>query len=754
MAKGVPIVRLFGTLEGGRAFVVEDDRFRPYFFVPEEHRASIPARRGVRIEETDLHDLGGRRVVRVATEAPGDVPPLRGAIESAGGEALEADIRFAYRYLIDHGLRSSVSITGDPEPLGPALLRFANPELAPSTFRPSLRVLSLDIETSPDAARIYSIALVGDDVEEVHWVGDRAVAGATTHADERSLLRSLAARVRELDPDVLTGWNVVDFDLRVLDARARALGLTVHWGRTKGEILIRRDPGFARTGRADIPGRQVLDGIALVRDAFIQLDDYRLDTAARALLGRGKRIDAAAEDRAEEITRLHREDPEELVAYNLEDARLVLEMIRQEGLVDLAVERSLLTGMQLDRVGASIASFDLLYLPELRARGIVAPSVQADRKVARVTGGAVLEPCPGLYRDVAVFDFRSLYPSLMRTFQLDPLAHSRPGDAPIEAPNGALFARGGAILPEVLARLLEHRAAARERGDRHADLAIKILMNSLFGVLGAAACRFFDADVANAITGFGQQVLGWTRDELEEEGYRVLYGDTDSVFVELHEGEGGDPGPAAATLRDRIQSRIEERIRERYRIEPRLELELERVYARFLLPRVRGGTSGSKKRYAGLVEGNVDVVGLEAVRRDWPKIAGRLQRGMLARAFTDQPVGPFVRDLVERVRAGELDEELVIRKGIRKGALDRYTSTTPPHVRAARKGGPAVGNVVRYVITRVGPEPVLSGESLPAEIDREHYVQKVMRPIADAILPHLDLGFDEVIGEPSQLNLL
>jgi DNA polymerase-2 len=355
---------------------------------------------------------------------------------------------------------------------------------------------------------------------------------------------------------------------------------------------------------------------------------------------------------------------------------------------------------------------------------------------------------------VAVFDFRSLYPSLMRTFQIDPLAHSRPGDAPIEAPNGALFARGEAILPEILARLLDHRAAARARGDRHADLAIKILMNSLFGVLGAAACRFFDADVANAITGFGQQVLGWTRDELEKEGYRVLYGDTDSVFVELPEGAEGGPAASAPALRDRIQGRIEERIRERYRIEPRLELELERVYERFLLPRVRGGTSGSKKRYAGLVEGNVDVVGLEAVRRDWPKIAGRLQRGMLARAFTDQPVAPFVRDLVERVRAGDLDEELVIRKGIRKGALERYTSTTPPHVRAARKAGPVVGNVVRYVITRTGPEPVLSGEPLPAEIDREHYVQKVMRPIADAILPHLDLGFDEVIGEPSQLNLL
>ena len=103
-----------------------------------------------------------------------------------------------------------------------------------------------------------------------------------------------------------------------------------------------------------------------------------------------------------------------------------------------------------------------------------------------------------------------------------------------------------------------------------------------------------------------------------------------------------------------------------------------------------------------------------AIRRDWPAIVGRLQRGILARVFTDRPVEPFVRDLVARLRAGELDSELVIRKGIRKGALERYTATTPPHIRAARKAGRPVGRVVRYVITRTGPEPLLPGKPLPA----------------------------------------
>ena len=109
------------------------------------------------------------------------------------------------------------------------------------------------------------------------------------------------------------------------------------------------------------------------------------------------------------------------MAYNREDARLVLDILDHEGLLDLTVERSLLTGMQLDRVGASIASFDLVYLPELRRTRLRGP----ERGVGAhphgpVQGGAVLASRPGIFRQVAVFDFKSLYPSLIRTFQLDP----------------------------------------------------------------------------------------------------------------------------------------------------------------------------------------------------------------------------------------------------------------------------------------------------------------------------------------------
>jgi DNA polymerase-2 len=767
-----PVVQLFGRLEGGPPFLIEDDRFRPYFYVRTRDATAVAREPGVTVQVQGLRDLSGGAVARVSVGSPRDVPALRDRLAARGTTSFEADIRFPYRYLIDHGLRAGVTIEGSPDggppPRGaaPGLVVFRNPTLAAAACRPTLRALSIDIETAPDASLVFSVAMVHGDGEEVHVLARREVSGAHAHADEATLLAAVCDRIRTLDPDLIVGWNVVDFDLRVLARRCAARKVPCAIGRVAGEVRFAEDRTFTRQGRADVLGRMVLDGASLVRDA-VRLEDYRLDTVARALLGRGKLLDPDVPDAAREIARLFRHDPAALVAYNLEDARLVRDILAREGLIDLTIERSLLTGMQLDRVGASIASFDLVYLPELRRRGVVAPNVETDRGDVIVQGGAVLDSVPGVFRNVAVFDFKSLYPSLIRTFNLDPLAHARarhagaeaeanPGDTDaIEAPNGARFARDDAILPGVIERFMQRREAAKARGDRHADQAIKIMMNALFGVLGSPACRFFDPEIANAITGFGQQILGWTRDAFEDEGFAVLYGDTDSVFVKLsHEEPGEEALSEAEALRERVERRIVERIRETYGVEPRLTLELEHVLERFFMPRVRGGSGGSKKRYAGWVDGGLVVVGLESVRRDWPAVARRLQEGVLTRLFRDEEVMPFVSEVVARVRTGALDGELVYAKRIRKGALDRYTAATPPHVAAARKAGAAARGVIRYVITRGGPEPVLPGTPLPEGIDREHYVERVLRPVAEAILLEIGGDFDEATGAPRQLSLL
>ena len=219
-----------------------------------------------------------------------------------------------------------------------------------------------------------------------------------------------------------------------------------------------------------------------------------------------------------------------------------IEIIDRLNVVRLAFARSQLAGMTPDRVAASIASFDFLYLTELEKRRIVAPTVRSgdssDHDAQQ--GGHVLEPVAGLHRDVWVFDFKSLYPSIIRTFNIDPLtyvADPSPDEDLIRTPGGA-FRREPAILPRMLDALFPRREAAKRIGDDVASNAIKILMNSFYGVLGTPACRFYNPALANSITGTGREILLWSKRWFETAGFKVLYGDTDSLFVC---SPGGDP---------------------------------------------------------------------------------------------------------------------------------------------------------------------------------------------------------------------
>ena len=766
-------MHLHAVLEGGEPALVVDDRLPPYFYVRAADRDALrQAAPAARVADTPLATFLDEPVLRVEVDLPGDVPPLRARLAAAGVESFEADVRFAYRYLIDHRIRGAFAVDG-PFERRPGVGRvYRNPRIEPADFVPRLRVLSFDVETSLDGRSLYSIAVAGHGGERV-WLVRPGIEGAlpglhegatgTLVPSERACVEGFLGHLRTVDPDVLTGWNVGDFDIPVLQRVARRARLRLALGRTDEEAEVRRDLGFTRDPRVILSGRQVLDGLALLRSAFVKLDDYRLDTAAQAILGKGKLF--AAEHRGREIEAAWRDDPARLAAYNLNDARLVLEILDRTGLVELTVRRSLLTGMQLDRVGAQIAAVDSLYLAELRERRRVAPSVHVDDAQGTViAGGLVLDSVPGLYRNILVFDFKSLYPSLIRTFNIDPLTHVLPAretpDLPlVRTPSGAKFrADEPGILPELVARLWEERAKARKEGDAVGAQATKILMNSLFGVLGASACRLFSPAVANAITIAGQHVIRLAAAAVEQAGHRVIYGDTDSLFVDAGEPDPAQAAKRADSLRETIGAHVADALRAEFGVRSWLELEFEKVYARFWMPEVRGGASGSKKRYAGLVAGpageTLELVGLEAVRRDWSAVARRFQRELLQLAFHDQPVDEFIRSFVADLRAGRFDDQLVYRKAIRK-PLESYTRTTPPHVKAARKQAGGPGRIVAYIVTTAGPEA--AGETT-APPDYDHYVTQQLRPIADALLHFLGASdFDTIAGirrpEGRQLGL-
>jgi DNA polymerase-2 len=409
-------------------------------------------------------------------------------------------------------------------------------------------------------------------------------------------------------------------------------------------------------------------------------------------------------------------------------------------------------------VAASIASFDFVYLSELERRGVVAPTVRSSDSAVHAAqqGGHVLESASGLHRNVWVFDFKSLYPSLIRTFNIDPLSYvadPAAGADLIRTPGGA-FQRAPAILPGLLDELFPRREAAQQAGDQVAANAIKILMNSFYGVLGTPACRFYNPALANSITGLGKEILLWAKQWFEGRGFRVLYGDTDSLFVAsaiLDEDQARERGAAlAATLNGELGRHIQDR----WQLVSRLSLKFEKLYLRLLLPRARNSERGASKRYAGLRQGkdgapNVEFVGMEAVRSDWTALAKQVQRELYQRLFTDQPVDAYLIDVVQRVRSGALDAALVYRKNLRKRTQE-YTATTPPHVAAARKSAQPAGRSISYVMTVAGPEPM---DSIRHPLDRDHYVAKQVKPVAEPVLAALGLDFDVLIGDGRQLQM-
>jgi DNA polymerase-2 len=791
---GRAVVHLFGRLETGDSFLIRDSRLTPYFFIRASDAAVARELGAVHQQAVDLETMRGEPVVRVEIPTPPDTTPLRENLHGRGVRTHEADVRFAIRYLIDRGIRGALAIDEASAEVTPRDARstpavdriFQNPEVHPTDWRPDaglLKVLSLDIETDPRGRTVYSAALSGAGADEVHLAAEegrvsRALATSPANGrvlawgNEKRLLAKLLERLREIDFDILTGWNVIDFDLAVLVAAARRLGIAFEIGRLPGAARVTRDTSFWGRSRAEIAGRVVLDGIDLLKGAFVKLEDYRLDTAARALLGEGKvELDPAegtgsGRDRAEAIERAFRDDLPRFIEYNRADALLVLRILEKARLIELVVERSLLTGMPPDRVGGSIASFDFLYLHQLRRRGRVAPSLAARNDEGEPTaGGAVLEPAPGLHENVLAFDFKSLYPSLIRTFNIDPLghvAHPTEADDLIRAPNGACFRRGPAILPELLRDLFPRREKAKREGNAIAAHALKILMNSFYGVLATPACRFHSGPVANAITHFGQWVLHWGRDRMERRGLRVLYGDTDSLFVLSGIGGSGGGEEArrlGAELCREINAELAATVRSTWGVESHLELEFEVLFLKLFLPAMRRGGTGARKRYAGLVkragEGEGEeilFVGMEVVRRDWTELSKRFQRGLFERLFrgtSSETVAAYLRDFVRDLRDGRHDPLLVYRKALRK-KLSEYTATTPPHVKAARQMEGRVRGLIEYVMTTGGPEPAAMRRS---RIDYEHYVQKQIRPIAEQVLPHLGIDFANALGEETQGRL-
>ncbi|MDR2303891.1 MAG: DNA polymerase II [Treponema sp.] len=859
---------ILGRLADGHSFAVSVSRWRPYIHIYESdrERVSVLLRQfHFRYQDSDLEDFFGKEtLLRLEFALHAERSRAAKLIGEAGIPSPDGDAKPQDLYLSERHIRGPVEIRGESRPGRRIDFVFADPELStiPADFGTRfwpLRIASIDIETDTGTNAVRAVGIVwtdsllrpagtrggtaGTEGRLVRVVSPASRAyrenskGPVFHPDERSLLAAFLDDIRSIDPDVLTGWNFLEFDYRILSERCISLALPFTLGRSLEEAKYfagdKQGTAFSwRRGRSSaalVPGRQVIDALRVLRAGGRDmlggsdsgegtLADFSLETVARSALGEGKvRIDKNAcfaagepnaprretagfekeptgfpdkptifsngEEKIAALDRLYVEDPERFGEYCLRDAELVTGILEKTGLFRLTAERAVLTGVSLDKAWTSVVSFERIYGMELRKAGIAPPPDDPGRKVSGAAGGTVLDPAPGLFENIAVFDFRSLYPSIMRTFNIDPLSHAqavegsldaaqrlqvrpntlhrRPGGihARIEseakegdlitAPNGAAFSRVPGLLPALIGTYFAERQKALDENNETAAQVYKILMNSFYGVLGTASCRYGRTELAGAITSFARKWLFLSRDWFSEKGRRVLYGDTDSLFVETGLGDGSEYNHfdrLCKNLAAELNSFLAERIKEEYGLESFIELRFEKVYRRFLIPHLRGAfqrgeqaeAKGRAKGYGGYLlipDGRcrIEVKGMEAVRSDSTSLARRLQLELLELVFSGKGEEAFtakLRETLQLLRNGKLDAELVYRKRLTRPP-EAYTASTPPHVKAARLlGWKGRRGRVEYVWTKNGAEPL----SLPhGPLDYEHYAETQIVPVALSI---------------------
>ena len=736
------VLELFGRSRDGEATVARYYGFRPYFVLlepTEEELARLRADAEIVATEarTVFYHGRDRRAFTVTLQHPWRVPEYRKAFAGEGTESrvLSSDIPFVHRFLYDKGLGLHVRFEAEEEP-EPVRARYSvgrvvrvvtggGKEIERSEpFRPSLRVLSFDIENAIRERTIFTICGVAD--------GGSAPRRTfrLTSTDERTIVQDFLRLVAEDDPDVITGYNIGGYDLPLLAERARALGLgPLVLGRERSEAEEFGDRLWKVTGRV------VADAWWTARRE-LRPKQESLQYVARTLLGDSK-LDVDRRNITEEWLR----DPQRVMEYCEHDADLALRILLRLRALEKAADLATVARMPLEEGlnGRTSQFIDAILIPRADARGIGVPPNHPRTSESTIEGGYVHAIRPGLYRWVVVLDFKAMYPSIIVARNLCFTTLSPEGT--IVAPGGARFlapeVRRG-IIPEILTELLADRerfrqasrtAPSPEVAEYYDGLqnAVKVLMNSFYGVLASSFYRFTNKEIGASITAFAREAITTIIRELEQEGLEVIYSDTDSVFVR-------SPTPSLEGSRE-----FGEAVARRFTASG-ATFEFQSVFETFF-------SHGAKKRYVG--------------RAVWPK-EDRVVRGYEARrsdAFDYQSEALLevfdlvlkgdteaavrrARELVAALRRHEVPvERLVIARAVR-GEQEYNASTRDalPFLRVYRQlsqeGYDVVpGMRVAWIVTdsHQSPqavEPWIEGRPFTKLPDWEYYAERLAQTLA------------------------
>lgn len=778
----------------GKMYAALDKGFRPYFyFVPrgemEEREimgfsAMEPGGiiKPVKVEKSQ-RTIFGKMVdsYKVYTKVPAHVPKLAASMKMHG-DCYEYDIPFAKRYVLDSGIF----------PLSPyaAVLQRNGEE----TFLKSLKqnpdakeikpnIMSFDIETynsrgvtRPDFDPVimisYSYVSNGKKGRGVITYRKVDLPFVEMVKDEPSMFKRFVEVLDEHDIDILTGYNSTNYDISYMSDRARKLRIAFDISRFKDGTRLERH-GLVQ--RVKCPGRVHVDMYLVVKfisvvgaaESILKLNSYTLKNVYEAI-SKDKKVTVEKKD----IYKLwdgSREELESLATYNLNDSEALMKVY--DTLTPIMIALAKTTGDMLTDVAVSttgqLCEFVLMrYAQEF---GEVIPNKPDETEIRRrlfnpIEGAYVKTPEPGIYENLAVFDFRGLYPSIIISHNIDPSSLCADCTDYFESPTGARFnKKRKSTIPTILKILMDQRSDIKRAYKKNPDdielgarsSALKIVSNTFYGYLGYARSRWYSRECASSITAWSRYYIKEAIATAEKHGFRVLYGDTDSAIMLLGDKKKED---ALAFMKD-VNSSLPEP----------MELELEDFYTRgvFVGKKSEKEPKGAKKKYALIAEnGRIKIRGFELVRRDWSWIARDTQRRVLEAILKEgskEKAAGIVKEVVKRLKEGKVPmKELVINTQLRKN-IDSYDAKSPELAaakKAVEKGvktrDEVEGGVISYIITKHGNlvSDRAEIEELAEDYDPDYYVNNQVLPATMRILKELEFDEGELKGLGKQRKLL
>jgi len=812
MLRGVPLIRIYGKTESGEAVAVFYDKFLPYFYAQvaeekqEDFKNEIRERYGATTEDVERFLAVGYgpkvKLLKITCKDPGNVKEMR-ELAARYGTPYEADILFRQRFMVDFGIKGMCWIEAEGDLERTEIVSCKT--LVAETIRPvenqknvPLKCVAIDIETLMDGDRVAEAGK--DEVIMISlafkpsWNGkDRAIILSKSHKGENvigtngemEMFKKFSEVIADYDPDIITGYNINAFDMPFITERMRTYGLSPQLGRSEKPVLIKK---MQNSMMVSITGRVVADTFEVIkRDPWMKFKRYDLRTVAKELL-KSEKLDVGGPAEIKAHWLAGGEKLDKLIAYCMRDSELALRLVTEKGLLDKFYELAKVSGLLLqDAFGGQSQRHECKLLHVFRPRDIVMPCKpeggemrhrNAEREKVGLKGAVVLEPVVGLHTGgaVLVLDFASLYPSIIRSFNICPttcVLRDSQTDAKFHtAPNGARFVekevREG-VLPAVVKELIETRTAVKKQMKAETDteikrqlnakqLALKDMANSLYGYTGYVRSRLYLMDVAGAITSYGRENIARTK-ELVEKNFdvKVLYGDTDSIFMKTDIADLD----RAQQKGEEISAYVTERL-------PGLKFAFEKIFKTFLIL--------SKKRYAGwkfekTVDGwkdKMEMKGIETVRRDWCDLTTESMSEVLRIILKEQDAKKaiqYTRSVVKDLSEGRVPmEKLAVVKGVTRG-LDAYKGMQP-HVELAKKlmsrdatRGSMVGERLSYIIIKGNAMLSMRAED-PAyakekglEIDSQYYVENQLLPPLERIFEALGVSRTEVLEGVRQKSL-